>query len=128
MQTFQNIVAVGLGGFVGAIFRYLLSGLTGYMFNLERFPLGTAVVNILGSLLIGLLGGWVEHSQPFSENVQLFVFIGVIGSFTTFSTFGFETMNLMRNGAYFVAISNVLIQMILGFSAVFIGFRLTRGW
>lgn len=127
MTTLLNILAVGFGGFIGAVFRYLLSGLTGYMFNLETFPLGTVVVNVLGSLLIGLLGGLVEHSQPFSPQVQLFIFVGILGSFTTFSTFSFETMNLMRNGAYLIALSNVLIQLTLGFSAVFIGYNLTKG-
>ena len=128
MPSFFNILVVGIGGFIGAILRYLLSGLTGYMFNLQTFPLGTAVINVLGSLVIGLLAGWGEHVQPFGENTQLLVFIGVLGSFTTFSTFSLETVLLMKNGAYSVALTNVLIQLTLGFTAVFIGYNLTKGF
>jgi len=123
MQVLKNIVLVGMGGFVGSVLRYLISGWAqGWMKN-AVFPVGTATVNILGCMVIGLLGGLAESSQMFSPQLRLFLFLGLLGGFTTFSTFGYETMALVRDGEMLLAFANVAIQLIFGFAAVMLGYN-----
>jgi CrcB protein len=112
-----KLLVIGLGGFVGAIARY---GLTGVVHRLSNgsFPLGTLVVNVLGCLVIGALMAVVEHRQALSPNTRLFVMVGLLGSFTTFSTFGYETHALLRSGEAAGALLNLLGNVILGLLAV----------
>jgi len=126
MQLFKNIVLVGMGGFAGSVLRYLVSGWSQGWMKSAVFPIGTATVNILGCLLIGLLGGWVENTQLFAPQLRLFLFLGVLGGFTTFSTFGYETMAMVRDGELLLAFANVAGQLIFGFAAVVIGYNSTR--
>ena len=121
-----NIVFVGVGGFFGSIGRYLLAGAIYQMFPKFYFPIGTAVVNILGCLLIGFLTGLAEVRNLLGPEMRVFLLIGLLGGFTTFSTFGFETFALLRDGAFLAALANVLIQVIVGISAVWLGFNLIR--
>ncbi len=122
----QNILLVGLGGFVGSVLRYLASGWVPLLFKSTELPLGTMFVNIVGSLLIGFLGGFSDHIQVFSPNFRLLVFVGLLGGFTTFSTFGYETISLIRNEQFLLAFANVSIQLFVGFSAVVIGYYLSK--
>ena len=122
----QNILLVGLGGFVGSVLRYLASGWLPLLFKSTELPLGTMFVNIVGSLLIGFLGGFSDHIQVFSPNFRLLVFVGLLGGFTTFSTFGYETISLIRNEQFLLAFANVSIQLFVGFSAVIIGYYLSK--
>ncbi len=122
----QNILLVGLGGFVGSVLRYLASGWVPLLFKSTELPLGTMFVNIVGSLLIGFLGGFSDHVQVFSPNFRLLVFVGLLGGFTTFSTFGYETISLIRNEQFLLAFANVSIQLFVGFSAVVIGYYLSK--
>jgi CrcB protein len=121
-----NIIYVGAGGFFGSIGRYLLAGAVYRMFPDLNFPIGTTVVNILGCLLIGYISGLVEVRNLLSPELRVFILIGMLGGFTTFSTFGFETFALLREGAFTTALTNVLVQVIFGTSAVWLGFNIIR--
>ena len=121
-----NLVYVGVGGFVGSIGRYLVAGAVYQIFPNSYFPSGTAVVNIIGCFLIGFLSGLTELRQLLSPEVRIFLLIGLLGGFTTFSTFGYETIASLRSGQFLPALSNVLIQVIVGLSAVWIGYNITR--
>ncbi len=121
-----QLVFVGLGGMVGAISRFLLSGFVQRLSPILGFPLGTLVVNILGCFLIGLLNGLSETRQLFSPDVRLFLFIGVLGGFTTYSTFGYETVTLLRDGELSRAIISVCMHLVVGLGAVWIGDSLGR--
>jgi CrcB protein len=117
-----NILLVGLGGFVGSILRYSLGEL---LHSSLRVPAGTLAVNVIGCLLIGVVGGWYEnHSFP-GHSARLFIMVGLLGGFTTFSAFGYETMLLARNRELALAMANILLQVALGLSAVWIGYRLS---
>lgn len=117
----QNIALVGIGGGLGAILRYIVSGLVQPIGSTTSFPLGTLVVNVSGCFLIGFLSQLVEHRGLFAPETRNFVFVGVLGGFTTFSAFGNETINLMRQSETTLAGVNVLLQFGLCLSAVWIG-------
>lgn len=120
----QKILLVGAGGFIGSILRYLLAGWSQTLFKTLVFPFGTFVVNVAGCLVIGVLAGWTDNFQLFSAQARLFLLMGILGSFTTFSTFGYETMAMMRNGDLPIALFNVLTHVVLGTGAAFAGFFL----
>ncbi len=101
-----ELLIIGIGGFLGAIARYGLSGLVHRWWQIA-FPTGTLVVNVLGCLVIGAFLALVEERQLFGERARLFVQIGLLGSFTTFSTFGFETLQLLRTREFVPATLNV---------------------
>ena len=115
-----KLLVVGAGGFLGAIARHGLSGLV-QRYTSVQFPLGTLVVNLLGCLLIGAVMGFVEDRQSISPNVRLFLVIGLLGSFTTFSTLGNDTYGLLRSGAAVAAVANAAGSVLLGLVAVAIG-------
>ncbi len=92
----KEILYIGAGGFIGSVLRYLISQLmkqTG-----DGFPWGTLVVNLLGCLLIGILGGLISRNGNLSHNLALFLTVGLCGGFTTFSTFSKEALLLVRDG------------------------------
>lgn len=119
---------VGTGGFLGAVARYAVSGAVHRFTGFPAFPYGTLVVNLAGCAAIGLLAGWVETRQVLGPEARLFLFIGVLGSFTTFSTFGYETLALLRDGATIRAAANVLLHVGLGIGAAWGGLTLSRLW
>jgi CrcB protein len=122
-----KILYVGFGGFLGSISRYLLSGAVQKLFPATlSFPTGTFAVNIIGCLAIGFLGSIAETRQVFSAEMRMLLFIGFLGGFTTFSTFGFETFSLLRDQQYVSAISNILLHIIVGIAAVWLGFIFAR--
>ena len=119
-----KIIFLAAGGAIGTVFRYALSGLTYRVFD-SVFPWGTLFVNLSGSLVIGLLWGFFEiESLP--SNLRSFVFIGILGGFTTFSTFTLESFSMFRDGELKLAISNVLVNNILGIALVFAGFLISK--
>ena len=120
-----NAALVGSGGFVGAICRYGLSGLVQRNAVLSAFPYGTLAVNLLGCLLIGLAVGLVDSRQMFGPEFRLFTLIGLLGGFTTYSTFGYETFALLRDADYLRALANVTIHVVLGLALVWLGYALT---
>lgn len=117
---------VGLGGFVGSIFRFGVSGFVHRLFPFSTFPYGTLTVNVTGCLIIGLLGGLSESRQVIGPELRLFLFLGVLGGFTTFSTFGYETIQLLRDAEGLRAGANVGLHIALGLLAVWLGYSLAR--
>ncbi len=115
-----NILVVGVGGFIGAVARYGLSGLAKRC-STTSFPVGTLVVNVLGCLAIGSLMWYIESREGLSPNIRLFVMVGLLGSLTTFSAFGCETIELMRAGDMRLAMISVLANVMLGLAAVVVG-------
>lgn len=115
------VVLVGAGGMVGAISRYLVGGWVHDLLGDPSFPYGTLTVNILGCLLIGLLAGLAESRHLFGAETRAFLLIGLLGGFTTFSAFGLETVNLVRDGELLSAFSNVGLQVVVGLTAVWVG-------
>jgi len=121
MDRLLPVVLVGVGGFIGSVFRYGVSGLLQRLGNGIGFPVGTFTVNILGALLIGLFSELAEMRGAFSPEMRAFLFVGVLGGFTTFSTFVNETLNLWRDGQVVWACVNVCGQVIVGLVAVWLG-------
>ena len=121
-----KILMVGIGGFAGAICRYLIYEATLILYKGAWLPLGTLTVNILGCFIIGLLGGVSETREIFTPEIRAFIFVGFLGGFTTFSTFGYEIFFLARNGQTGAALANLGLQIILGLTAVWTGFFLSR--
>ena len=122
-----KILWVGFGGFFGSIGRYLLSGYIQHLMKGTGFPYGTLVVNLVGCLLIGFLSQWVGARGFLSPETRLFVFMGLLGGFTTFSTFSNETMNLWQTGESVAALTNVAVHVILGLGAAWLGHVLAYG-
>jgi CrcB protein len=116
-----KILLVGCGGFIGSVGRYLVGGWMHRWLDTTLFPVGTLTVNMVGCFLIGLCGGLAESRQMFSVEGRLFLFIGIFGGFTTFSSFGLETLNLIRDNALLAACGNVAAQLIGGLLAVWLG-------
>lgn len=112
------------GGAAGTLLRYFVSGLD-YRFSNGVFPVGTLAVNLMGSLAIGFLWGLFEHIDV-SSQTRMFALMGILGGFTTFSTFSLESFNLFRDGEFRIAFLNILLTNAAGIAFVFIGFRLSR--
>ncbi|MBI4470454.1 MAG: fluoride efflux transporter CrcB [Acidobacteria bacterium] len=117
----ERVLWVGLGGFIGSVARYGLSGTVQKWYAREDFPLGTLVVNCLGCMTIGFLSELAEARGALSAEARAFLFIGVLGGFTTFSSFGNETMNLLRDSERALAWLNVASHLFLGLGAVWLG-------
>ena len=121
-----KLAMVGLGGAMGAISRYLVyEGALIWAKN-AWLPLGTITVNISGCFIIGLLGGLAETKDIFSPEMRALIFIGFLGGFTTFSTFGFETFNFIRSGQPGMALANTILQVTAGLVAVWVGLSLSK--
>ncbi len=88
--------------------------------------MGTLAVNLVGCLLIGFLAGLAEFRGLFSPEIRMFLLIGVLGGFTTFSTFGYETYQLLRDGQMHFAITNICMSVVLGILGVGAGFALAK--
>ena len=116
-----RLLLVGFGGFTGSILRYLLSGFVQQASKSVGFPYGTLVVNIIGCFLIGLLSQLAETRGLFTTESRAFIFIGILGGFTTFSAFGNETLNLWRDGENLLALTNIAGHLLFGLGAVWAG-------
>jgi len=112
---------VGIGSFIGGVLRYLLSTWVHRILDNPWFPFGTLAVNAVGCLLIGFLAGLAETRSVFTSEVRLFVFIGILGGFTTYSSFALETFSLARETQLVAASMNIALQLVLGLIAVWIG-------
>lgn len=119
-----KLLVLGAGGFLGAIGRYWISGLAQRFYG--SFPMGTLTVNVLGSFLLGFLATLFLERLTVSLELRLFLLIGVLGSFTTYSTFSLETMNLMREGDWWFVILSVGGNLVVGLLAVASGMILAR--
>ena len=117
----REIFLVGAGGFAGSVARYLLSGFATRASGASRFPFGTLTVNLLGCLLIGILAGIAEQVPSFTPAVRLLLITGVLGGFTTYSAFAFESYFLGKEGLYAMMLLNIAGQVVTGLLAVWVG-------
>ncbi|MDD5706647.1 MAG: fluoride efflux transporter CrcB [Kiritimatiellae bacterium] len=115
-----RLAQVGIGGFVGAIARYALSGLT-HRWTSGSYPVGTLVVNVLGCLAIGVVMGLIEDKNILGPNARLSLAIGFLGSFTTMSSLCYETVGLYGQGQLVAAVLNAAGNFVLGIGAVVLG-------
>ena len=118
------LLFVGSGSFVGGVSRYLLSQIIHSKYTTE-FPVGTLGVNILGCLLIGIVFGLSEKLN-FAHEWRLFLITVILGGFTTFSAFSNETFSLLRNGQLGIALTYIILSVVAGIMATFIGFSLIK--
>ena len=123
--TLINAAMVGSGGFIGALARYGLSGLVHRQVPFATFPYGTMAVNLMGCCAIGVIAGLAESRQLFGPEFRTFALIGVLGGFTTFSTFGYETFAMLRDAEYLRVAANIGVHVVLGLALVWLGYALT---
>ena len=120
-----KLLMIGLGGFLGSISRYGI-----YMVLdkplLASFPFATLSVNVLGSFLLGIIYGLSLHTSAIHPHLRFFLAVGFCGSFTTFSTFALDNMNLLQVSHPFSAIINIVLNVVLCTGAVFLGYYLSR--
>ncbi len=116
----NRFLLVGLGGFFGSIARYWVGAYVGGKLGV-RFPYGTFVVNMSGCLLIGAVIAVLDQRTNWSPSLRYLVPIGFIGAYTTFSAFEFETLRSVQQGAFATAFLNVVLSVVLGFTAVWLG-------
>ena len=121
----EKVLSVAIGGAAGALARY------GTVVVYQRyapttFPLAILTVNVIGSLLFGLLWAYAEDREWISENMRLLVLTGFLGSFTTFSTFAFDEAMFIRSSSWALFVANLLISNAAALSAVFVGFRIGK--
>lgn len=124
-SVMKNILLVFLGGGIGAVFRY---GLSGFVYRIvpPTFPYGTLVVNVLGSLLIGFVMSIATDRALIVPSLRIFLTLGVLGGFTTFSTFSYETFMLIKDMEWLQAIGNVVGSVTLCLCGTYLGFTLGR--
>ncbi|GAB4332352.1 MAG: fluoride efflux transporter CrcB [Calditrichia bacterium] len=111
---------------MGAVSRYLVGGWIHQLVGRPWFPYGTLGVNMLGCFFIGLLSAMAESHHLFSPQVRLLVFVGFLGSFTTYSTFSLETFSLLRDTQYLNAFFNLAIHIIMGLLGVWLGLNIGK--
>ena len=121
----SRLLLVLAGGSLGALARYGLAGLAHRLYG-GTWPVGTLAVNVLGCLLAGSAMSLIEDRQALSSEARTFLLIGVLGAFTTFSSFGYETLALLRSGENGRALLNVAANVLLGLGAVWLGWGATR--
>jgi len=121
----KHILLIGTGGFIGSVARYLVSRLNTQVEWLS-IPVGTLAVNVLGSFLIGFLIGISERSPVLTVELRMFLMVGLCGGFTTFSSFSGENLMLMRNGQFLPLFLYTGLSILLGFTAVYLGYISTR--
>lgn len=124
-EAIISALAVGSGGFLGALARYGMSGWVQRLAPMSTFPYGTLAVNLTGCFAIGVLAGLAESRQLFGPEARAFALIGLLGGFTTFSTFGYETWAMVREADYLRAATNVGVQVLFGVLLVGVGYALT---
>ncbi len=119
-----KLMVIACGGAIGALLRYTVSGLM-HKYLDTIFPVGTLTVNLIGCLFIGFL--WqLFDSTIVSENTRMFLLVGLLGALTTFSTFGLESLNLLRDGELKFAALNLIGSVVAGLIFVFIGIVIAR--
>jgi CrcB protein len=128
MAALMPYLLVGVGGFIGANARFVVARIVGAMFE-TRFPLGTFVINVTGSFLLGILGTIVAQKvMPSSESMRLALGVGFLGAYTTFSTFEFETHALFDDGSWLTATANMFASLFVGLLAVRAGIVVAKTW
>ncbi len=121
----MNLIVVFVGGGIGAAARYWLQGIV-YRYSGPEFPYGTLVVNVLGCFLIGFLVACFEERFVLNPSLRVFLTIGILGGFTTFSTFSVETLALLRDGTYALGFLNIFSSLLLCLAGTWLGGVLGR--
>jgi len=121
----KHLLLIGTGGFLGSVARFLVSRLNTRI-DWFSIPVGTLTVNVLGSLLIGFLIGISEKSPILTVEWRMFLMVGLCGGFTTFSSFSGENLTLLRNGQILPLLLYTALSIILGFTAVYLGYISTK--
>jgi len=121
----SQVLAIAGGGAIGAVLRYWMSTAV-YAMAGRGFPYGTLAVNVLGSLVMGFLYIWLLERSLESAGMRAFLLIGLLGAFTTFSTFSIETLLLMEGGQYLRALVNTLASVVLCVAGAAFGVMLAR--
>ncbi|WNY24604.1 fluoride efflux transporter CrcB [Methanolapillus millepedarum] len=119
-----ELLCVGIGGFLGACARYLITQMS-KDFGVP-VPLGTLISNVTAGFLIGLIIGAEQQTQALSPSVKLFLTTGFLGGLSTFSAFSLETVNLVENEKYVLAILNIFLNLALSFAGVILGFAVAK--
>jgi CrcB protein len=122
-MQFSLLLTIGMGGFIGAILRFLISGWMQKLFP-SFFPVGTLSVNIIGSFIIGFSALYFE--QVIAPHQKAFIITGMLGALTTFSTFSLETITMLQNGLMGRAFLNIILNTVLSISGTFIGIILFK--
>jgi CrcB protein len=122
----RQVLLVGCGGFAGSAARFMVAGWVHRLLPAATLPYGTLAVNVLGCFAIGLLGGLAEVRMVLGPSQRLFLLIGLLGGFTTFSTFAYETYGLAQDSQLLKALANVAVQVIGGLGAAWLGFVAAR--
>jgi len=117
---FKNLLLVGLGGCIGSMTRYLVW----YFLRSPNFPASTLVVNIAGSLIIGIIIGMSIKDVNFSNDWKLFLATGICGGFTTFSALSIENLQMLQKGKYLLSVSYMGASLVFGIAAAWLGFKL----
>jgi fluoride exporter len=128
MERMMPYLLVGFGSFLGGNARFVVARWVGGAIE-GRFPLGTFLINVLGSFVLGLLGAVLaDRTVPNPDALRLAIGVGFCGGFTTFSTFEFETQALLEDGAWIIAAANMVLSVMAGLVAVRLGAALARSW
>lgn len=122
---FRSILIVGLGGFIGSVGRFLGQLFVEKLFH-TTFPLGTFIVNILGSLIIGIVYAMAEKGNLLNAEWRMFLAVGFCGGFTTFSSFAYNNLTLIKEQSTGLFLVNVFGSLLLGILAVYAGIILVR--
>ncbi|MEG8947521.1 fluoride efflux transporter CrcB [Rosettibacter firmus] len=121
----QNYIIVFVGAGLGGVLRYWLSGFV-YKFLSPIFPYGTLTVNVLGSFIIGIVMYYLDANELISQQLRLFLTIGLCGGLTTFSTFSYETINFLKEREYLYAGLNIFFNLFLTLFVLFITYKLSK--
>lgn len=126
-STLLQAAAVGSGGFIGALLRHGMSTLVNRYWHLPSIPLGTLAVNLLGCLLIGLLAALADTTQLFNQQTRLFLLVGLLGGFTTFSAFALESLQLLQDGSLLALSVYVSAHLLLGIGLTWLAYYWMTG-
>ena len=120
-----NLLLIAIGGALGSTARYLFSLLIQHASG-TLFPIGTFAVNCVGCLVFGAIAGAAEQRVQVAPELRLFLLVGILGGFTTFSSYAFESFVLLRDGQFAAASVNILGQVVAGLAGMWIGFAIGR--
>ncbi len=121
----QNYIVVFIGAGLGGVLRYWLSGFV-YKFLHPTFPYGTLSVNVLGSFIIGVVMYYFDANELISQQLRIFLTIGLCGGLTTFSTFSYETINFLKEREFLYAGLNILLNLFLTLFVLFVSYKLSK--